>query len=102
MAVEIGVSEPESLLRARSAQRVGIEPEAIAHLRIARRALLGMTAREQRGEYRAKDMSQVMWDMFTGSAPYREVVARTLHPRFLARLSWEFVRSGVAVEGGTA
>jgi flavin-dependent dehydrogenase len=70
--------------------------------RIARRALLGMTAREQRGEYRAKDMSQVMWDMFTGSAPYREVVARTLHPRFLARLSWEFVRSGVAVEGGTA
>jgi flavin-dependent dehydrogenase len=67
--------------------------------RFARRALLGMTAREQGGTYRTKDMSQVMWDMFTGSAPYREVVTRTLHPRFLARLSWEFVRSSVSAAG---
>ncbi len=70
--------------------------------RVARRALLGMTAREQDGAYRTRDMSQVMWDMFTGSAPYREVVTRTLHPRFLARLSWEFVRSGVSLGGQTA
>jgi len=70
--------------------------------KFARRALLGMTSREQQGAYPTRDMSQVMWDMFTGSAPYREVVTRTLHPRFLARLSWEFVRSGVSPGGGTA
>jgi CRP-like cAMP-binding protein len=31
-------------------------------------------------------MSTVLWDMFTGSAPYREVFLRTLHPMFLFRL----------------
>ena len=39
MAVEIGVNESESLLRARSAQRIGIAPEAVRGLRIARRAV---------------------------------------------------------------
>jgi len=59
----------------------------------ARRALLNITAREQNGGGRAKDMSQVLWDMFTGSAPYREIFLRTLHPRFLARFSWELAGS---------
>jgi CRP-like cAMP-binding protein len=34
-------------------------------------------------------MSGVLWDTFTGSAPYRDVFRRTLHPLFLARLNWE-------------
>ncbi len=34
-------------------------------------------------------MSMVMWDLFTGSAPYGEVFLRTLHPAFLGRLAWE-------------
>jgi len=38
-------------------------------------------------------MSQVLWDMFTGRAPYREIFLRTLHPRFLARFSWELAGS---------
>jgi flavin-dependent dehydrogenase len=59
----------------------------------ARRALLNITAKEQNGNGRAKDMSQVLWDMFTGSAPYREIFLRTLHPRFLARFSWELASS---------
>jgi flavin-dependent dehydrogenase len=59
----------------------------------ARRALLNITAKEQNGNGRAKDMSQVLWDMFTGSAPYREIFYRTLHPRFLARFSWELAGS---------
>ena len=59
----------------------------------ARRALLNITAREQNGNGRAKDMSQVLWDMFTGSAPYSEIFLRTLHPRFLARFSWELAGS---------
>jgi flavin-dependent dehydrogenase len=59
----------------------------------ARRALLNITAREQQNAGRAKDMSQVLWDMFTGSAPYREIFVRSLHPRFLTRFSLELVGS---------
>ena len=42
-------------------------------------------------------MSTVLWDMFTGSAPYRDVFLRTLDPRFLSRFAWE---SALAVGGG--
>ncbi len=57
--------------------------------RFARHALLRMTAKEQKMTGRRRDMSQVLWDMFTGSAPYRDIVTLALHPRFLARLAWE-------------
>jgi flavin-dependent dehydrogenase len=57
--------------------------------RFARRALLRMTEKEQQVPGRHRDMSQVLWDMFTGSAPYRDIVTLALHPRFLARLAWE-------------
>ena len=59
----------------------------------ARQALLDITAKEQNGNGRAKDMSQVLWDMFTGSAPYQEIFVRALHPRFLTRFTWELARS---------
>ena len=35
----------------------------------------------------ARRMSQVLWDIFTGSAPYREILTRTLHPAFLIRFA---------------
>jgi hypothetical protein len=57
--------------------------------RFARRALLRMTEKEQRIGGRNRNMSQVLWDMFTGSAPYRDIVTLAMHPRFLARLGWE-------------
>jgi uncharacterized FAD-dependent dehydrogenase len=38
-AVELGLEEDEGALHARSAQKIGIEPEAVRGLRIARRAL---------------------------------------------------------------
>jgi flavin-dependent dehydrogenase len=56
--------------------------------RYARRALLRMTEREQRRRGNAKLMSQVLWDTFTGSAPYREIFLRTLRPTFLGGLLW--------------
>jgi flavin-dependent dehydrogenase len=55
------------------------------------RGVMRMTAREQAGSSAAKRMSMVLWDMFTGSAPYREIFARTLDPRFLGRFAWESV-----------
>ena len=33
-------------------------------------------------------MSTVVWDLFTGSAPYREVFVRTIKPAFVGRLLW--------------
>ena len=54
--------------------------------KIARRAVLRMTADEQTDRGSKKRMSMVLWDMFTGSAPYREIFVRTLNPAFLARL----------------
>jgi flavin-dependent dehydrogenase len=54
----------------------------------ARRALWKMVSKEQRsgGERR---MSTVLWDTFTGSAPYANVLLRTLHPAFIGRFAWE-------------
>jgi hypothetical protein len=61
------------------------------------RGVVKMTAREQTSPEAEKRMSVVLWDMFTGSAPYRDVFFRTLDPRFLGRFAWE---SALAVGGG--
>ncbi len=53
--------------------------------RFARRAILRMVIKEQKMEGRQKRMSMALWDMLTGSAPYREVFWRMLHPVFLFR-----------------
>jgi flavin-dependent dehydrogenase len=60
---------------------------------IARRAVLRMTANEQKEVDSKKRMSMVLWDMFTGSAPYREIFVRTLSPAFLARLAGDLAIS---------
>jgi len=38
-------------------------------------------------------MSGVLWDLFTGSAPYREVLVNTLRPGSLARFVWNLLLS---------
>jgi len=60
---------------------------------IARRAVLRMTANEQKKADSKKRMSMVLWDMFTGSAPYRDIFVRTLSPAFLARLAGDLAIS---------
>ena len=45
-----------------------------------------MVSREQKKESGPKRMSTVLWDTFTGSAPYKSVFMRTLHPAFGIRL----------------
>ena len=47
------------------------------------------TAHDEQSQHGQKRrMSMVLWDTFTGSAPYREVFVRTLHPYFLGRFLW--------------
>lgn len=65
----------------------------IKKFQFARRALLNMTTQEQSKEGRARRMSMVMWDLFTGSAPYQEIFMRTLHPMFLFQFTANILRS---------
>ena len=53
-----------------------------------------MAALEQAGPAGDRPMSIVLWDLFTGSAPYREVFFLTLAPRFVARFLWQSARAG--------
>ncbi len=57
----------------------------------ARRAILRMVSMEQRNREKPQRMSTALWDLFTGSAPYREVLLRMVHPFFLFRLLWNIV-----------
>jgi flavin-dependent dehydrogenase len=69
--------------------------------RFARRAVLSMVLGEQRnGAVADRSMSMVMWDMLTGSAPYRDIFVRTLHPAFWFRLLRELVVSLADTQGG--
>ena len=56
--------------------------------RFSRRAVLRMTANEQVGNGGTLHMSRVLWDLFTGSAPYREVLINTMRPGFIGRFAW--------------
>ncbi len=60
-----------------------------------RRALLNMTAAEQTRDGQKRRMSAVLWDMFTGSSSYREILVRAMHPAFVSRLGWNLTRSVV-------
>lgn len=59
--------------------------------RFARRGVLRMTANEQNQSDRPKRMSGVLWDLFSGSAPYTDVFLRTLHPAYLGSLLWNLL-----------
>ncbi len=63
--------------------------------RFARRAVLRMVSSEQRKEGHLRRMSTVLWDTFTGSAPYREILVRTFHPFFLSRFLWDMAISAI-------
>jgi flavin-dependent dehydrogenase len=67
--------------------------------RFARRAVWKMVSKEQQNRSGKMRMSTVLWDTFTGSAPYRDVFLRTLHPSFWSRLAWETVNA-VRVSNG--
>lgn len=63
----------------------------------ARRAIWEMVCKEQRMAGGQRRMSAVLWDTFTGSAPYGDVLLRTFHPAFWGRLVWELVAANRSV-----
>ncbi len=65
----------------------------IQKTRFARRAVLSMVSSEQQKDGSSQRMSTVLWDTFTGSAPYQDVFLRSLHPEFLSRFFWNIAIS---------
>jgi flavin-dependent dehydrogenase len=55
------------------------------------RGILRMVRLEQELPGVQRRMSSVLWDVFTGSAPYTNVFLRTLHPAFWGRLLREIL-----------
>jgi hypothetical protein len=54
--------------------------------RLTRRAMLRMAQREQARAGARPHMSSLLWNMFTGSAPYTEMFKGTFHPGFIGNL----------------
>ncbi|MBI5397221.1 MAG: cyclic nucleotide-binding domain-containing protein [Verrucomicrobia bacterium] len=61
----------------------------IRRSKILKRGVLNMVAKEQRKPGPCRHMSTVLWDTFTGSAPYREIFLRMLKPAYMANLARE-------------
>lgn len=57
-----------------------------------RRAILRAVQAEQHKPGEDRPLSGILWDLFSGSAPYRQIFGRMLHPELL----WRLVRSTVA------
>jgi flavin-dependent dehydrogenase len=75
----------------------------IQKFRFARRGLWRMVSKEQRGHESSPRMSTVLWDTFTGSAPYTSVLRRIFHPVFVGRFLWELTLGNLVIrarEGG--
>ncbi|UCG32417.1 MAG: hypothetical protein JSU68_12220 [Phycisphaerales bacterium] len=63
--------------------------QTMMKLRPARRGVLRMVSGEQCKPPERRRMSTVLWDVFTGSAPYKEVLLRTMRPGFVPHLLWD-------------
>lgn len=57
----------------------------VQRIRFFRQAVLSMASQEQQQNIQPR-MSSVLWDTFTGSASYKNILIRTLRPAFIGRL----------------
>lgn len=70
-------------------------------LTFGRRVVLRRVLAESRRATADQTMSTIMWDTFTGSAPYREILARGTRVGFLTRLMLDVLsEAGHACTGG--
>ena len=60
-------------------------------INFAKRGIIRMVVKEQKKENKNKPMSHVLWDTFTGSAPYRSIFKRTRRPGFIFSLVSEML-----------
>ena len=62
-------------------------------LRFCQRAMLQVADREQQRPPITRLMTMVLWDMFTGSAPYKDIMLRAVNPRLVQRLGRASVKA---------
>jgi flavin-dependent dehydrogenase len=72
----------------------------VQRTRFARRGVLHMVATEQKRSQAPQRMSSVLWDLFTGSAPYTDVFQRTLQPGYLGSLIHNLVAGNLPHRSG--
>jgi flavin-dependent dehydrogenase len=65
----------------------------VQHARVLRRAMLRVTLAEQRRQGTSRRMSAVLWDMFSGSAPYADIFGRMIHPALIWAFTWAIAAS---------
>jgi hypothetical protein len=58
-----------------------------------KRGVLSMVRAEQKKEGHKRRMSSVLWDTFTGSAPYRDIFKRFIDPRLNIVFIWHITKS---------
>jgi len=58
-----------------------------------KRGVVKTVIKEQNKIGEKRHMSTVLWDTFTGSAPYKEIFLRSLKPAFLISLFWNTITS---------
>jgi flavin-dependent dehydrogenase len=68
--------------------------------RFARRGLLRMTCVEQNQTARPRRMSDVLWDLFSGSESYTNVFLRTLNPAYIGSLVWNLIAGNMPGRSG--
>lgn len=56
-----------------------------------KKVMFQMVVKEQQKERGKREMSSLLWDTFTGSAPYRNIFKRALNPILLANLLWNLI-----------
>lgn len=60
---------------------------------LLKRGVIKTVIKEQKKLGKKRHMSTVLWDTFTGSAPYKEIFFRSLKPAFLISLIWNTILS---------
>jgi hypothetical protein len=60
---------------------------------LLKRGVVRTVIKEQSKAGRKRNMSTVLWDTFTGSAPYKEIFFRSMKPVFLLLLLWNTINS---------
>jgi CRP-like cAMP-binding protein/flavin-dependent dehydrogenase len=72
----------------------------VQHSRLLRQAVIRAIQAEQRHSEQTRRLSGILWDMFSGSAPYRDIFRRMLNPGFLLRLASAIAASAVQERHG--
>ncbi|MGB5849353.1 MAG: hypothetical protein WBH40_12745 [Ignavibacteriaceae bacterium] len=60
---------------------------------LLKRGVVKTVMKEQNKIGEKRHMSTVLWDTFTGSAPYKEIFLRSIKPAFLGTLFWNTITS---------